>query len=126
MVIYLSPGQQLLEVQKYEDGGEKTKLFLARLSFLCQDWVFFVRIEFSLSELSFLCQDGYPGLIEKAFPGIPDSVDAAFLWGGNNRIYFFKVWQVFLQHYKTISGQQLLEVWSDLRRFCAKRHLPKG
>merc|ERR1719209_879178 len=24
------------------------------------------------------------------FPGIPSSVDAAFLWGGNNRIYFFK------------------------------------
>ena len=90
MVICSSPGQQLLEVQKYEDGGEKQNDFFARLSFLCQD--------------------GYPGLIEKAFPGIPDSVDAAFLWGGNNRIYFFKVCQVFLQHYKTISGQQLLEV----------------
>ena len=36
-------------------------------------------------------QDGYPGPIEKGFPGIPDSVDAAFLWGGNDRIYFFKV-----------------------------------
>ena len=96
MVIYLLPGQQLLEVQKYEDGGENKMTFS--------------QIEFSLSGLSFLCQDGYPGLIEKAFPGIPDSVDAAFLWGGNNRIYFFKVCQVFLQHYITSSGQQLLEV----------------
>ena len=39
-------------------------------------------------------RDGYPGPIEKGFPGIPESVDAAFLWGGNDRIYFFKVEQL--------------------------------
>ena len=55
-------------------------------------------------------QDGYPGPIEKGFPGIPDSVDAAFLWGGNDRIYFFKVCQVFVQPNLNLSGQQLLEV----------------
>merc|ERR1712038_1790072 len=32
----------------------------------------------------------YPRLIKKGFDGIPDSVDAAFVWSGNGKIYFFK------------------------------------
>ena len=83
-------GQQLLEVQKYGNGGEG------------QNGVCPILNVFS--------QDGYPGPIEKGFPGIPDSVDAAFLWGGNDRIYFFKVGQVFVHQNLKISGQQLLEV----------------
>ena len=64
-------GQQLLEVQKYGNGGKG------------HNGAYPISNVFS--------QDGYPGPIEKGFPGIPDSVDAAFLWGGNDRIYFFKV-----------------------------------
>merc|ERR1712184_149866 len=30
------------------------------------------------------------GPITKGFPGIPASVDTAFVWGGNGKIYFFK------------------------------------
>ena len=41
--------------------------------------------------LIFTNQEGYPKPMRDGFPGIPSSVDAAFLWGGNNRIYFFKV-----------------------------------
>jgi len=33
---------------------------------------------------------GYPRLIQKGFDGIPDFVDAAFVWSGNGKIYFFK------------------------------------
>ena len=33
---------------------------------------------------------GYPKLISKGFAGIPDNVDAVFVWSGNDKIYFFK------------------------------------
>ena len=36
-------------------------------------------------------QAGYPKSISEGFPGIPEGVDLAFVWGGNNKIYFFKV-----------------------------------
>ena len=33
---------------------------------------------------------GYPKLISKGFVGIPNKVDAVFVWSGNEKIYFFK------------------------------------
>ena len=33
---------------------------------------------------------GYPKEITMGFPGIPSNIDAAFVWGKNGKIYFFK------------------------------------
>jgi len=36
-------------------------------------------------------QAEYPKMISKGFPGIPETgLDTAFVWGGNNKIYFFQ------------------------------------
>jgi len=32
----------------------------------------------------------YPKLISKGFEGIPNHIDAAFVWSGNGKVYFFK------------------------------------
>jgi matrix metalloproteinase-14 (membrane-inserted) len=34
--------------------------------------------------------EGYPKKVSKVFEGIPDNLDAAFVWPVNNKIYFFK------------------------------------
>ena len=34
--------------------------------------------------------DGYPRLISSGFPGMPNDLDAAFVWPHNGHYYFFK------------------------------------
>ena len=36
-------------------------------------------------------QRGYPKDVSDGFPGISTGIDAAFVWGGNGKIYFFNV-----------------------------------
>ena len=43
------------------------------------------QIPLFLLQLFHLFQD-----IKDGFPGIPSNIDAAFVWGGNGKIYFFK------------------------------------
>ena len=48
-------------------------------------------------------------MISKGFPGIPETgLDTAFVWGGNNKIYFFQV----LGHFQPdgLPGEPVLEV----------------
>jgi hypothetical protein len=33
-------------------------------------------------------------LLLQGFEGIPDNIDAAFVWSGNGKIYFFKVYSL--------------------------------
>lgn len=33
---------------------------------------------------------GYPENISIGWPGIPDDIDAAFVWGGSRKGYFFQ------------------------------------
>ena len=40
---------------------------------------------------SIILISGYPKDISVGFTGIPNNVDSAFVWGGNGKIYFFKV-----------------------------------
>lgn len=35
---------------------------------------------------------GYPIQISDGWPGLPNNIDAAVLWGGNSKGYFFKGW----------------------------------
>jgi matrix metalloproteinase-14 (membrane-inserted) len=35
-------------------------------------------------------QPDCPVAISRGFPGIPDNLDAAFVWSGNGKIYFTK------------------------------------
>jgi hypothetical protein len=55
---------------------------------------------------------GYPKDIHEGFPGIvPANIDAAFVWGANGNIYFFK-------------GERFLKFDQDSRPFIRKKKLP--
>ena len=44
----------------------------------------------------------YPQAISNVFPGLPPNVDAATVWTGNNKLYFFKGNAVFDFRYSWI------------------------
>ena len=50
---------------------------------------FMIMRRYHLKSLNNLYSNFVP--IAKGFDGIPNNLDAAFVWGGNGKIYFFKV-----------------------------------
>ena len=50
---------------------------------------------------------GYPKPISHGFQGIPNNVDTAFVWSGNDKIYFFKganYWRFDPEHSPPVKG----------------------
>ena len=43
-----------------------------------------------MSEDSIQLKSGYPRKISDDWPGLPDNIDAAFMWPDNYKTYFFK------------------------------------
>ena len=55
---------------------------------------------------------GYPKKIFEGFPGIPNRIDSAFVWGGNGKIYFTK-------------GDKFWKFDPDTTPHVSKRNYPK-